>query len=575
MKKRMTREQLFQELGKMRRQLQLLEECNRERQTTQARYDKLLESAPDAMLFIDREARIVLVNAQAEQLFGYREEDLVGKDFHLLIPEKYRRDHKKNVVEYFLHPRVRNMGAGLNIYGLKQDGTEFPADISLSPIETNGDFLVIASVRDITERKQAELQIERNYRIQTAISSVLKISLEPISLEEQLNKVLGLILTIPGLSSRGQGSVYIVENEPEVLVLKAWRTLPEMPPPCARIPLSKCLCGKDAATCAAAFTECGDGQDGSQRPARFPHGFYCLPMASTGKTLGLIIIPIEEGREKTVEEERFLTAVADTLAAVTMRRQAEMEKSRLKEELAEAEKRAALGRITAGMTDKIRNPLTAVGGFVRRLDKKLPEGSQEKGYVKFILAEVDRLENILRNVLFLSWGPAVHPERCDLKEIVGKALGLLEELCKEHSIAIERSLGEVPPIEGEKELLLVVVENIIVNAVDAMPQGGRLTVATGTEMINGAVYVTVRVSDTGEGIKKEDLSRIFEPFFTTKISTKRIGLGLAIAKRVLDDHKGWIRVESTAGAGASFVLYLPSVVSKGMRPGASDVTYQI
>ncbi len=344
MKKRMTREQLSQELEKMRRQLQLLDRCGWEKQAIQGKYDKLVESTPDAMFFVNREARIVLANAQAEKLFGYSDEDLIGKDLHLLIPERYGLNHRKNVADYFSHPRVRNMGAALNIYGLRKDGTEFPADISLSPIETNGELLVIASIRDVTERKQAELQIERNYRIQTAISSVLKISLEPISLEEQLNRVLDLILMIPGLSSQGQGSIYTVENEPEVLVLKAWRTLPEMPPPCARISFGQCLCGKDISTCTTARTECLDGKQGIQRPVQFPHGYYCLPIASAGQTLGLIIISIEESHEKTLEEERFLAAVADTLAAVMMRQQAEMEKSRLKEELAEAEKRAALGQ---------------------------------------------------------------------------------------------------------------------------------------------------------------------------------------------------------------------------------------
>jgi signal transduction histidine kinase len=118
-------------------------------------------------------------------------------------------------------------------------------------------------------------------------------------------------------------------------------------------------------------------------------------------------------------------------------------------------------------------------------------------------------------------------------------------------------LGDVPPIEGERELFLVAVENLIFNAIDAMPHGGRLSVATGTATVNGAAYATVKVSDTGEGIKEEDLNRIFEPFFTTRVSVKRIGLGLSIAKRVLEDHKGWIQVESTVGSGSSFVLYFP------------------
>ena len=557
MEERMTREQLLQELQEMRRQLQLIDGCRREMQAVQAKYDKLLESAPDAMLFVDREARIVLANAQAEKLFGYPEAELVGKDLDLLVPERYRLEHRNNVAGYFSHPHIRTLGTGLGIYGLKKDGTEFPADISLSPLETNGELLAIASVRDITERKRAELQIERNYQIQTAISAVLKISLEPISIEEQMNRVLDLILTIPGLSPQARGGIYTVENEPEVLVLKAWRTLPDQPPPCEKISFGQCLCGKAASTCTLVFTECLDEQHEITPLGDFPHGHYCLPIATAGHTLGLINIFIEEGHQKTVEEERFLAAVADTLAVVMMRQQAERERNRLKEELAEAEKTAALGRITASVADKIRNPLTAIGGFARRLDKKIPEGSKEKEYTTFILAEVGRLENILRHVLSLSRGSSLRPEKCDLKEIVQEALGIFEEPCKERSIAIERSFGDVPVIEGERELLLAVIENLIVNAMDAMPLGGLLTMATGTEVIDGVAYAAVTVSDSGEGIKEEDLNRIFEPFFTTKVSAKRIGLGLSIAKRVVEAHKGWIQVDSTSGRGSNFVLYFP------------------
>ena len=560
MEDRMTKEQLLHELEEMRRQVTLLDKCGMAMQAVQAKYEKLLESAPDAMFFIDQEARIVLANVQAEKLFGYSGEELVGKDLHLLVPERYRLQHKNKVADYFSNPRTRNMGTSLNIYGLNREGQEFPVDISLSPIETDGGLLVIASIRDITERKLAELQIERNYRIQTAISSVLKISLEPISLEEQLNRVLDLVLAIPGLSSQAQGSIYTVETEPELLILKAGRSLPDRPPPRERIPFGQCLCGKDISTCPLTSAEVPAEKPPMEKSFESPPGSYCQPIASAGRTLGLINISIEEGHRKTAEEERFLAAVADTLAAVMTRQQAEKEKNQLKEELAEAEKTAALGRITASVADKIRNPLTAIGGFARRLDHKIPDGSKEKEYSKFILTEVSRLEKVLRNVLSLYQVSNRGPEKCDLREIIQEALGIFEEPFKERSIAVERSFGEVPVIQGERELFLVAIENLIVNAMDAMPLGGRLTIATQTELIKRVAHAVVKVGDSGEGIKEEDLNRIFEPFFTTKVSTKRFGLGLSLVKRVVEDHQGWIRVESTAGTGSTFVLYFPSAL---------------
>ena len=394
-----TRGHLREDMQEMRRQLELLDSCQREMQLAQTRYRVLLESAPDAMVFIGRDGRIVLVNAQLERVFGYTGEELLGKDLLVLIPERYQQSHKRKVEEYFSRPRP--MGSGLEIYALRKDGAELPADISLSPLETDGELLAIASVRDITERKRAERQIERNYHIQRTIASVLKISPEPVTLDSQLQRVLDLILGVPRLSPNAAGALYLVEDEPEVLVLKAERTAPGSPTPCERVSFGTCICGKAASDCAPVFTSCLDERHEIRRPVEFAHGHYCVPIASADRTWGLINVFLEEGHERNEEEEMFLVAAAHSLAAVIMRRQAEAESNRFREQLAESEKIAAIGRITANVAHEIRNPLTAIGGFARRLDKKIPEASKEKEHVEFIVGKVGRLERVLRNVLSL------------------------------------------------------------------------------------------------------------------------------------------------------------------------------
>jgi PAS domain S-box-containing protein len=556
--KRKTKAELLKELHEMRHIAQEIDKCRKDVEKIQRRYKELLDSAPDAIIFVDAHGRIVMTNTSFERLFGYTNVEVVGKRLDMLLPERFRTRHRDFVNNFFAGPRPRPMGTGLEIYALKKNGEEFPADISLNLLNTGDEFLVSAAVRDITERKKEEQQIELDYYIQKVVNSMLGVSLEPVPLEEKFDRILKLIVSVPYMSLQSRGAVYLIDERGKKLVLRAKSGFSEEDDvPCREVPIGKCICGKAAEKAEIGFADYPDERHEIHDRGTFPHGHYCVPIVSGNETLGLLNVFIKEGHKRSSREEAFLTSVAGTLAGIITRHRTEEERRKLQIKLAQSEKLAALGRFTANVAHEIRNPLTSVGGFARRLEARITGDEKQKEYVEFIIAEVRRLENILKNVLSFSREVVPHYEEHDIHGIINRVLMMNDDLFREKAIEVRREYADIPVILIDADQFLEVLENIVLNSVDAMPDGGLLKIATEVTESPAGRLVSVRIDDTGEGIPKDKIAMIFEPFFTTKISEKGTGLGLSITKKIMESLGGSVDVSSVEGRGTSVVLKLP------------------
>ncbi len=225
-----------------------------------------------------------------------------------------------------------------------------------------------------------------------------------------------------------------------------------------------------------------------------------------------------------------------------------------------ADKLAALGTMSAGLAHEIRNPLAAIKTFVQLIPRKFDSPAFREKFNVTVPRELDRVNGIIEQLLQLARTPRLCFEPTDVNALLRRILDLHSRQMEEQGVVWEAILADnLPPARADGEYLIRAFGNLVVNAVQAMPSGGRLRVVTarGARPTPGAPErITVRVSDTGVGMDDETVRNLFNPFYTTK--AKGTGLGLAITHKIIEEHNGTIVVESAPGAGSTFTVMLPA-----------------
>ena len=230
---------------------------------------------------------------------------------------------------------------------------------------------------------------------------------------------------------------------------------------------------------------------------------------------------------------------------------------RLEEQLQHAEKMASIGLLAAGVAHEVNTPLAGISSYTQMLRAQTDESDSRSPLLEKIEKQTFRAAKIINNLLNFSRSGTSEFETLDVNKIVLDVLSLVEHQLDNSHIKVRKELAEgLPPVRGNENRLQQVFFNLILNARDAMPSGGWLTLATRSD--DDALVVEVR--DTGLGIKREDIKRIYDPFFTTKGIGRGTGLGLSVSYGILQEHGGAIFVESAPGQGTTFQVALPPLV---------------
>ncbi len=503
------------------------------------RFRLVVEAAPNAMVMIDPAGKIVMVNTQAERVFGYSRSELVGQPVELLVPERFRNHHPELRRTFLADPQPRPMGAGRELYGLKKDGSEFPVEIGLNPIEIDEGTMVLSAVVDITERKAAELALRDS--------------------EQQLGSLLNGVIdyAIYMLDPNGiitnwnQGAQRIKGYRTEEIVGRHFSCFYTEEDRAANLPQQALeIAARDSRYEAEAWRVRKDG-------SRFLADVVIDALKGDGGRLigfAKITRDITERVRAARELEEARIGLVQSRAEEVLRR--------AQVELAHVARVTTLGELTASIAHEVTQPLAALmcsgAACLNWLDHQPPNIEKARRSVEEIIKGGTRAAEVIQRVRALANKTDVRMAPLDINRVINESIVLVQPELASHGVSLRMDLAPaLPLVLADRVQLQQVIINLVMNGMEAMqPVTDRPRELMIRSHQDEAPQVLVTVEDCGVGISVENVNRLFNAFFTTKASG--MGMGLSICRSIIEAHEGQISAFNNTGSGATFQFTLPS-----------------
>jgi PAS domain S-box-containing protein len=531
---------------------------------TEYKYQDLIENASDLIFTLNTHGQFVFINRRLSVLAGYLREAWKDRSFlDMVLPED------RSSAEINFRNTLKGKSRIFEMRIRAQTGKIIYLSTNINPIFDRGEVVgCVGIARDVTQRKKLEQEITELKNFNESIIQSIGSGLMTVDLERRITSFNQAAEEILGWRAHEIIGRYLDEifppEECNRLLSSEHFELPgelvrygkDAPNP---LPALRAGAGTSFPWKRAAASDADTAPDDSTPVALLNREMKLTRKDGKRFHVGFTVTPRIDNRNQRV-------GTIISFRDISLIKQMQAEVLRM-------DRLASLGVLASGIAHEIRNPLAGIKTVAQTLEEEINPSDSRREYIARIIRQVNRMDELLRTLFSYARPQSPVPRKCRLQDIVSESKALMLQRFEKNQIRFEESYdGDLPPVYVDFHQIQQVFINLFLNAIDAMPTGGKLAVvarplSTALQQVDRrgkryslpnkrALYLEVRVSDTGEGIPRDNLQAIFDPFFTTK--PQGSGLGLSIVYRIIEEHHADIQVESEIGGGTTFTLLLPT-----------------